>query len=394
MNEGSQIFDDEEDLDLFGEESESRTDVNYQRDTCKCPCSAFSLFAGFIFLFLFLLVSSIVLGLVLPFELGTVNRGSTQHFYNPGDTRTVAYDYVFCEKVTLSTTINVNASLSAVSRQPQLTRTDNSIYFQMDDSIPPGSYVERHFHLHPGSTMMASVNVSNPTNLDSTQLVVLKGFNDFNRWTNGRLSETYYSRVLYSNGPDNLQQLQFTVSEEDDYYFAIITDETATASSTYNVTYAFTRTQLGLDDVEFSCRSENGSTCSVDNVPNRWYILMIEEGSRNATDSVQISTSCIKRPVTFILIPIIPVVVFFALTFILFIPCCGVCKREIKHIMKVRDERRAADAARKEGGGKRVVFRNRHISKTGQLRYPAQKHSTKAPPLALANPTGVGQAYS
>ena len=394
-DEGSLSFDDEEeDLDIFGGVQDDKSDLNRRGDSCRCPCSAFSLFASFILLFVFLLASSIILGLVLPFELGTVNHGSTQHFYNPGDTRTVDYNYIFCEKISLSTGGGSNATLTAVSRRPELRETDS---FEVSDNgtSSPGSYRERHFHLHPDSIMLANVIACNPSNLNPTRLVVLKGLNDFNGWTTGRISQTYYSRVLYSSScdPVDYQQESFMVTEEDDYYFAITTDEIASTPTNYSITYTFTRTQLGSDNAEFSCTAGNGTACSLDNVQHRWYILeVLKSSSEDFTTYVTVSIECLKRPVTFILIPIIPVVLFFAITFILFIPCCGICRREVKQIMKERAEMRAA--ASKDENGKRIIFRNRHITKTGELRYSIQKHSMHVPPMALAHPTAVGKASS
>ena len=397
-DEGSLSFDDEdEDLNIFGGVQDDKSDLNHRGDSCRCPCSAFSLFACFIFLFVFLLASSIILGLVLPFELGTVNHGSTQHFYNPGDTRIVDYNYIFCEKISLSTAgNNVNASLSAVSRQPELTKMHS---FDLPTSVllSPGSFREWHYHLHPGSMINVNVVACNQANLNRTRLVVLKGLNDFNGWTTGRTSEIYYSSVLYSSSstcnPDDNQPVAIMVTEEDDYYFVITTDEIASAPTNYNITFDFTRTQLGSDNVEFSCTAGNGTTCSLDNFQHRWYILeVLKLSSEDYTTYVTVSTECLKRPVTFILIPIIPVVLFFAITFILFIPCCGICRREVKQIMKERAEIRAA--ASRDENGKRIIFRNRHITKTGELRYSIQKHSIHVPPMALAHPTAVGKASS
>lgn len=364
-------------------DNEGKSLARKRKKRRQWPCTIVCVISVCTCLSLLILICSIVLGVVLPLVLGTVNRGSSTLFYNVNDTRILAYSYIFCEGIALEDSSgNLNVSLHAVTRQPEATDERELIRIEEQNvEVQPGNFMEHHFHFHEGSLINVSVQDSSGS---SSQLIIIKGFNNFEAWRTGREYTLYNSTEMVS-------RLHFCQEigvgdGNDDYYIIVFNAETASETTEYTATFDYYRTQLDLRNSDYSCTSFWGQRCTIPTNPYRWYILDVGS-SINATGYItSISTECIKRTVTFVLIPVAPVLLFFLLCCFC-IPCCTVCKREYSASKEKGVE--WTDAINPPG-----KFKKAKVKKGGRIKYSAHRLHPYQPPMSLQNPTAVGKAYS
>ena len=376
--------DEEDDLTSLDNsyDSEDKSLERKRKKRRQCPCTIICVLSVCTCLSLLILVCSIVLGVVLPLVLGTVNRGSSTLFYNANDTRIVAYEYVFCDGIALEDSSgDLNVTLHAVTRQPEATDERTLIRVEEQNiKVQPGNFMEHHFHFHEGSLINVSVRDSSGS---SSQLLIIKSYNNFEAWRTGRAYTLYNSTEMVS-GLHFCQEIGVG-DGDDDYYIVVFNAETASESAEYTATFDYYRTQLDLQYSDYSCTAIQGRRCTIPTNQYRWYILDVGNGI-NDTEYTSISTECIRRTVTFVLIPVAPVLLFFILCCFC-IPCCTVCKREY--------------SASKDKGVEWVdginapgKFKKAKVKKGGQIKYSARRLHPYQPPLSLQNPTAVGKAYS
>ena len=383
--------DEEDDLtshdDSYG--SEDKSLARMRKNRRRYPCTVICVLSVCTCLSLLTIICSIVLGVVLPLVLGTVNRGSSTLFYIANDTRIVAYNYIFCEGIALADSSgDLNVTLHAVTRQPETTGERTLIRIEEENTqVQPGNFMEHHLHLHEGSLINVSVHDSSG---GSSRLLIIKGSKNFDAWRTGRAYTLYNSADLDMVGVSDQSFSQEIRAGDgnDDYYIVVFNAETASETTEYTATFDYYRTQLDLQYSDYSCTSLWGRRCTIPTNQYRWYILEVGN-SINATELeyiTSISTECVKRTVTFVLIPVAPVLLFFLLCCFC-IPCCAVCKREY--------------SASKEKGLEWVdginppgKFKKAKVKKGGRIKYSAHRLHPYQPPLSLQNPTAVGKAYS
>ena len=362
-------FEDEEGLEFKDEETFKPVLRGYQRRRLSVPvCACFFIS---ICTLICLLVFIIALGAALPLTIGVLNRGSSTLFYSSGDTRTVSYDVVFCDLITLTVpSSDLKVSLNAVTRRPSLTET--SIFnFTKEGNIPAGKFQEWHFHLHPGS--FVSTILRSPCNTEDATLLILKGTDNFQQWRIGRGFKAFQSWSLCKQNSMNLTSIR--MQEEDDYYIIIHTSSTAVQSTDYNVTFIINRIQYGTESTDFSCTATGGSPCQIANHPNRWYILKLEESNQPQTLYYDLSINCTHRIITFVLIPVVPALLLLLAVFLLSISCYIIYKKDSKEAQMLNDSIGS------------------HTSKETFIKYSINKPK-QGPLVGLSNPVGIGKAHS
>ena len=179
--------DEEDDLtshdDSYG--SKDKSLARMRRNRRRYPCTVICVLSVCTCLSLLATICSIVLGVVLPLVLGTVNRGILTLFYIANDTRIVAYNYIFCEGIALADSSgDLNVTLHAVTRQPETTGERTLIRIEEENTqVQAGNFMEHHLHLHEGSLINVSVHDSSG---GSSRLLIIKGSNNFDAWRTGR----------------------------------------------------------------------------------------------------------------------------------------------------------------------------------------------------------------
>ena len=379
--------DEEEDLTSIDEsyDTEDKSLARTKKRRRRYPCTAVCLLSVCMCFSLLIVICSITLGVALPFVLGTVNRGSSTLFFNVNDTRLLAYNYIFCDRIAVEDSSGgLNVTLHAVTRQPEATDGRELISIEESNKeVQPGNFIEHHFHLHEGSLINVSVPCSSG---GDSKLLIIKGSGNFEAWRTGR-GYTLYNSTEITPLLHFCQEIA-PGDGNDDYYIIVSNAETASETTKYTATFQFYRTQLDLQYSDYSCTSVLGQQCTIPTNQFRWYILDVGSStSFNATDYIlSISTHCIERTVTFVLIPIAPVLLFFLSCFFC-VPWCAVCKKEYKASKEQSEV--WVDTINPPGR-----FKKAKVKKGGRIKYSARRLHPYQPPLSLQNPTAVGKASS
>lgn len=274
-------------------------------------------------IFLSILILLFVAGSIFAVVFGRRDSSSNiaTNFYSPGDSRLISFSSFFCDGINLGVnSVNTSATIYVVDTPPSITEVNN---FTIVDrrTLNISNYRFWQYYLYPKSVIL--ISVCSDKRLD---LYIIKGNSNANNWggSPGDNHAEEFEQII-SVCPHQLQNISYTVHEEDQYY-VLLHNSMSESRLTYDAALSFERFEydpLGINGS--SCSASSGQQCTV-GVPygtSSQQALVVTNIPENVDwgENVDVKATCSRRDWAYALVVLIPLSVVSILITLLIILC-------------------------------------------------------------------------